>query len=30
MGRKTDIKPDEKQRIVGLLSYGKTSLDISK
>ena len=30
MGRKTDLKPEEKQRIVELLSHGKTSLDISK
>ena len=30
MGRKTDLKPEEKQRKVELLSYGKTSLDISK
>ena len=30
MGRKTDLKPEEKQRIVELLSNGKTSLDISK
>ena len=30
MGRKTDLKPKEKQRIVELLSHGKTSLDISK
>ena len=29
MGRKTDLKPEEKQRIVELLSHGKTSLDIS-
>ena len=28
MGHKTDLKP-EKQRIVELLSHGKTSLDIS-
>lgn len=30
MGRKTDLKPDEKQKIVELLSKGKSSLDISK
>ena len=30
MGRKTDLKPEEKQRIAELLSHGKTSLDISK
>ena len=30
MGHKTDLKPEEKQRIVELLSPGKTSLDISK
>ena len=30
MRRKTDLKPEEKQRIVELLSHGKTSLDISK
>ena len=30
MGRKTDLKPEEKQRIVELLSHGKTSLNISK
>ncbi len=30
MGRKTDLKPEEKQRIVELLSHGKPSLDISK
>ena len=30
MGSKTDLKPEEKQRIVELLSHGKTSLDISK
>ena len=30
MGRKTDLKPEEKQRIVELLSHGKTNLDISK
>ena len=30
MGRKTDLKPEEKQRIVELLGHGKTSLDISK
>ena len=30
MGCKTDLKPEEKQRIVELLSHGKTSLDISK
>ena len=30
MGRKTDLKPEERQRIVELLSHGKTSLDISK
>ena len=30
MRRKTDLKPKEKQRIVELLSLGKTSLDISK
>ena len=30
MGRKTDLKPEEKQRIVELLIHGKTSLDISK
>ena len=29
MGRKTNLKPEEKQRIVELLSHGKTSLDIS-
>ena len=30
MGRKTDPKREEKQRMVELLSHGKTSLDISK
>ena len=30
MGRKTDLKPEEKQKIAELLSHGKTSLDISK
>ena len=30
MGSKTDLKPEEKQRIAELLSHGKTSLDISK
>ena len=30
MGRKTNLKPEEKQRIVEWLSHGKTSLDISK
>ena len=30
MGRKTDLKPEEKQRVEELLSHGKTSLDISK
>ena len=30
MGRKTDLEPEEKQRIVELLSHGKTSLDVSK
>ena len=30
MGRKTDLTPEEKQRIVELLSHGKTSLDISQ
>ena len=30
MGRKTDLKPGEKQRIVELLSHGKTSLNIAK
>ena len=30
MGRKTDLKPEKKQRVVELLSHGKTSLDISK
>ena len=30
MGRKTDLKPEEKQRIVELLSHGNTSLVISK
>ena len=30
MGRKTDLKREEKQRIVEFLSHGKTSLDISK
>ena len=30
MGRKADLKSEEKQTIVGLLSHGKTSLDISK
>ena len=30
MRSKTGLKPEEKQRIVELLSHGKTSLDISK
>ena len=30
MGRKTDLKTGEKQRIVELLRHGKNSLDISK
>ena len=30
MGRKTDPKTGEKQRIVELLRHGKNSLDISK
>ena len=30
MGRKTDLKPEKKQRIAELLSHGKTRLDISK
>ena len=30
MGPKTDLKLEEKQRIVELLSHGKTSLNISK
>ena len=30
MGRKTDLKAEEKERIVELLSHGKTCLDISK
>ena len=30
MGRKTDLKPEEKQTIVELLRHGKASLDISK
>ena len=30
MGRKTDLKPEEKQRIVELLSHDKISSDISK
>ena len=30
MGRKSDLKPEEKQKIVELLNQGKTSLDISK
>ena len=30
MGRKTDLKPEEKQKIVELLSHSKTSLNISK
>ena len=30
MGRKTDLKPEEKQRIAELVSHSKTSLDISK
>ena len=30
MGRKTDLKPEERQRIAELLSHSKTSLDISK
>jgi hypothetical protein len=29
MGRKIDLKPEEKQKIVELLSHSKTSLDIS-
>ena len=30
MGRKTDLKPDERQRIVDFLNHGNTSLDIAK
>ena len=30
MGRKTNLKLEEKQGIVELLSYGKISLDVSK
>ena len=30
MGRKTDLKPEKKQRTAELLSHGKTSLDNSK
>ena len=30
MGRKTDLQPEEKQRILELLSHGKTSLHILK
>lgn len=30
MGRKSDLKPEEKNKIVQLLNQGKTSLDISK
>ena len=30
MGRKSDLKPEEKKKITQLLNQGKTSLDISK
>ena len=30
MGRKSDLKPEEKNEIVQLLNQGKNSLDISK
>ena len=30
MGRKSDLKPEEKKKIIQLLNQGKTSLDITK
>ena len=30
MGRKSDLKPEEKQKMIELLNEGKASLDISK
>ena len=30
MGRNSDLKPEEKNKIVQLLNQGKSSLDISK